>query len=120
VPSIIPFRALTDTLAVSASRSGTDTYLQSAIQGFYPDASVTVTQDYRFRLLEYAHSGEVMLRPLEGFDAIQRTVYAAPRRRRDGNGGTYEVAVFAGYEVAFRDQEFKAIVAEVRDKPRRG
>ena len=81
----------------------------------YPNSTVTVTQDYRFNLLQFAreNSDQVLIRPLDDLEMIKRVVYLPALRRRDGDGFVAESLVFGGYTVAWGEHEMTAIVASV-------
>ena len=74
-----------------------------------------MTQDHNFNLLRYAASSghTVLVRELEDLSSIKRVLFLPPLRRRDGDGVVDETVVFAGYEVAWEEHEFTAIVASV-------
>ncbi|OCF31018.1 hypothetical protein I316_07289 [Kwoniella heveanensis BCC8398] len=109
----------------SASRPGTDTYLQTAITSLYPKSHVLVTQDYYFDIFRYAAaagsstptgestlmSAPVIIREDENIQSIKREIYLKPLRRRDGAGVEVETVVFGGWDVAWKEHEFKVIVA---------
>lgn len=83
----------------------------------YHNSSIVVTQDPRFQLLAFA-SGQsetpVLVKRDEEIEAITRANFRPPMRRRDGQGVLLESTVFAGYKVAYNDEEMLAIVATVR------
>lgn len=75
-----------------------------------------MTQDHRFQLLAFASSQTrtpVLVQRDEEIEAITRALYIPAERRRDGDGTLVETTVFAGYRVAFGDEEMLAIVASV-------
>jgi hypothetical protein len=84
-----------------------------------------VTQDPRFQLLAFANgqsqdggdnkdSGPpVLVQRDEEIEAITRARFIPPSRRRDGDGVLVESTVFAGYKVAWGEEELLAIVAVV-------
>lgn len=95
-------------------RTGTDIYLQDHFTKMYHNSSIVVTQDPRFQLLAFA-SGQsetpVLVKRDEEIEAITRANFRPPMRRRDGQGVLLESTVFAGYKVAYNDEEMLAIVA---------
>jgi len=63
-------------------------------------------------------SGEdIVVREIEDIGSIKRVQFARAYRRRDGQGGITEAVAFAGYEVAWGNQEFTAVVAMVSRVP---
>ncbi|KAI9631717.1 P-loop containing nucleoside triphosphate hydrolase protein [Dioszegia hungarica] len=94
-------------------RVGTDLYMQTHIAAIYPNRTLTITQDRNFQLLSYAAnapSGTIMVRQMDDVEAIKRTIYMPSPRRRDGDGSVADGIIFAGYEVAWGEHEFVAIV----------
>ena len=81
---------------------------------------MTVTQDSRFQLLAYAANapdGNILVRQMDDVEILKRTVYINSPRRRDGDGKVVDMILFAGYEIAWGDKEFTAIVATVSLSP---
>ncbi|KAL1409232.1 hypothetical protein Q8F55_006065 [Vanrija albida] len=115
----------------SADRSGTDTVLQAAIEATYPNSSVTTTLDPSFNIVRYAQVAEepILVREAKDIESIKKTFYYQPSKRQQGpysarreelphftkvdddDGFIVEQVVLAGYDVAWRDTEFKLIVA---------
>ncbi|WVF71749.1 hypothetical protein IAT40_006557 [Kwoniella sp. CBS 6097] len=98
----------------SASRSGTDVYLQTEINALYPKSHILVTQDYYFDIFRYAAGSSnesVLIREDKDIQSIKREIYLKPLRRREGAGIEVESVVFGGWDVAWKDHDFKVIVA---------
>ncbi|WWC58894.1 uncharacterized protein I303_101439 [Kwoniella dejecticola CBS 10117] len=97
----------------SASRSGTDTFLQTQLGTIYPNSSIVVTQNAYFDIFRYAagSSESIVVRELEDVQSIKKTVFIKPSKRKDGAGVVAERVVFGGYQVAWKDKEFKIVVA---------
>ena len=79
-----------------------------------------MTQDPRFQLLAFANGQSqtegappVLVQRDEEIEAITRARFIPPQRRRDGDGVLVESTVFAGYKVAWGQEELLAIVAVV-------
>ncbi|ORY30982.1 P-loop containing nucleoside triphosphate hydrolase protein, partial [Naematelia encephala] len=85
----------------------------------YSNTSVTVTTDYQFDLLRFAAQSDetILVRELDDIKALKQIIFSIPARRRDGDGAIGEAVVFAGYQVAWREHEFKVIFATVRHIP---
>ncbi|WVQ99151.1 hypothetical protein IAU59_006283 [Kwoniella sp. CBS 9459] len=108
----------------SASRSGTDTYLQTEITNLYPKSHVLVTQDYYFDIFRYAAGSDsgsandsappppsVIIREDKDIQSLKREIYLKPLRRREGAGVVVDNVVFGGWDVAWKEHDFKVIVA---------
>ncbi|WRT64410.1 uncharacterized protein IL334_001342 [Kwoniella shivajii] len=97
----------------SASRSGTDTYLQTQLSEIYSNSSIVVTQDYYFDIVRFAAGSpeSVVIRELDEIASIKKIVFVKPMKRREGIGKIAERVVFGGWNVAWEDKEFKVIVA---------
>ncbi|WWC66134.1 uncharacterized protein I206_100034 [Kwoniella pini CBS 10737] len=97
----------------SASRSGTDTFLQTQLGLIYPNSTIITTQDTYFDIFRYAagSSENIAIREIEDIQAIKKTVFIKPQKRKEGSGVVTERVVFGGYQVAWKDKEFKIIVA---------
>ena len=81
----------------------------------YPNASITVTQDYTFNPFSYAaaHPNDVLIREMDDVQTIKHEIFLRPARRRDGKGVVAESVVFGGYKIAWGESEMTAIVASV-------
>lgn len=55
-----------------------------------------------------------MIRQIGDLESLKHIVFRPPARRRDGSGTLAEKVVFSGYEVAWKEHEFTAIIATVR------
>ncbi|WWC86545.1 uncharacterized protein L201_001422 [Kwoniella dendrophila CBS 6074] len=97
----------------SASRSGTDVYLQTQISALYPKSTIVATQDFFFDIFRYAagSSESIAIREVEDIQSIKRVIFQKPLRRKEGAGKVTERVVFGGWDVAWKDKEFKVIVA---------
>ncbi|WVQ61885.1 uncharacterized protein L199_000018 [Kwoniella botswanensis] len=97
----------------SASRSGTDTYLQTQIAALYSNHSVVTTDDIYFDIFRFAAGdpASIAIREIDDLEPIKRVVFVKPSRRREGEGTVAARAVFGGWEVAWKNKEFKVIVA---------
>lgn len=100
---------------VSADSVNTGVLLQTRFKDLFPNETITVTQDRVFDLFRYA-SGQpdkIIIRDIPNVESIKRIVYFPSMRRRDGDGVLAESLTFAGYDVAFGDEELKVYVATV-------
>nr|XP_019049576.1 hypothetical protein I302_03365 [Kwoniella bestiolae CBS 10118]OCF28506.1 hypothetical protein I302_03365 [Kwoniella bestiolae CBS 10118] len=106
-----PFNIFVDHF--SASRSGTDTFLQTQITALYPNSSIVTTDDIYFDIFRFAAGApeSLVIRELDDVESIKRTVFMKPARRREGTGKIAEQVVFGGWAVAWQDREFKIIFA---------
>ncbi|ORX34537.1 P-loop containing nucleoside triphosphate hydrolase protein [Kockovaella imperatae] len=73
----------------------------------YPNSSVTVSQDYLFNLFGYAaaHPDKIILKEMDEVQTIKSEIFIPAMSRRDGEGRLVENVLFAGYRVAFGNQE---------------
>lgn len=73
-------------------------------------------QDSAFDVHAWAASVKepVLIQEIKDLPMIKRMQFIQPRRRRDGEGVAVEGVVFAGWKVAWRDDEYDVIVATVR------
>jgi transitional endoplasmic reticulum ATPase len=81
----------------------------------YPERPLTVTRDNNFNLLYYASSADakVLVREMDDVQSIKQVIFSPPLRRRDGVGRVGESIVFAGYQVAFEEDDLLVFVAKV-------
>ena len=102
-------------LPVSLDTVGTDVFLHTRLAEIYANSSLTVTQSYYFNPFKYAaeQPGKLILRELDNVQTIKRIVYLPARRRRDGDGLIGESTSFAGYRLAFGNEEVEAVSATV-------
>ncbi|WOO83090.1 putative ATPase YjoB [Vanrija pseudolonga] len=115
----------------SSSRAGTDTVLQTAVEALYANSTVTTTIDPGFNILRYAQVAEepILVREDKSIQSLKKTFFFQPSKRHQGpyaarreelphftkvnddDGFVVEQVVLAGYDVAWRNTEFKLIVA---------
>jgi len=74
---------------------------------------VTVTQDWQFDLLGFSRQGYVSLEKMNDISPIERALFIAPKRRRDGDGTIITRSVLGGYHVEWQGESLIAIVASV-------
>jgi hypothetical protein len=98
-----------------------EVYFQSEMKNLYPNSSITVTSDYRFNILAYAAQAEdpVLLREMD-MEGLKKVVFIPPASRRYGKGVVAESVSVAGWNVGWRDSEFKVIVTSVSNRRQGG
>lgn len=108
--------------------------LQTAVEELYPNSTVTTTIDPGFNVLRYAQVAEepILVREDKSIQSLKKTFFFQPSKRHQGpyaagreelphfttmadgdddDGFIVEQVVLAGYDVAWRNTEFKLIVA---------
>ncbi|WVR04210.1 hypothetical protein IAU60_001210 [Kwoniella sp. DSM 27419] len=98
-------------------RSPHDTFVQhckcTQIGSIYSNSTVVVTQDRSFDIVRFAAGTDgVLIRQLDDIEAIKRVGFIKPRRRQ-GHSEVAEKVVFGGWDVAWKEHEFKVVVATV-------
>lgn len=103
-----------DKRLVSVKAPNTEVYLHTEMKRLYPNSTVTVTKSRTFNLLAYANQSEdpIILKELE-MEGLKGLWYFPPTSRRYATGTVAQSMELGGWQVSWRDEELKVIVASV-------
>jgi hypothetical protein len=84
------------------------------MKNLYPNSSITVTSDHRFNILAYAAQTEdpVLIQEME-MEGLKKLYYYPPTSRRYGQGAVISEVSLGGWNVGWRDEEFKVVFTSV-------
>jgi len=95
---------------VSPNTPNSEVYFQSEMKNLFPNSSITVTSDHRFNILAYAGQTEdpVLIQEME-MEGLKKLYYFPSRSRRYGQGTVASEVSLGGWNVGWRDAEFKVV-----------